>query len=199
MKKLMVFALVAITAASAFAAGGWWNEYIELSVNGGASQQYQLGTGGAGIALDGAVLSSGLFSLTLTDISINYWNDTVDRTGGNLFWQVFDGVEPTPIVGPTGIAWTQTALGGNDYIGEWSGSQSLLGAATYNDSQTYYIQFWANNTGTTDGDHWLNNGGDPENYQAEFTAAAAPIPEPATMSLLGLGALAMVLRRKIRK
>jgi hypothetical protein len=28
---------------------------------------------------------------------------------------------------------------------------------------------------------------------------AAPIPEPATMSLLGLGALAMVLRRKIRK
>jgi hypothetical protein len=29
--------------------------------------------------------------------------------------------------------------------------------------------------------------------------ATAPIPEPATMSLLGLGALAMVLRRKIRK
>lgn len=31
------------------------------------------------------------------------------------------------------------------------------------------------------------------------TQLAAPIPEPATMSLLGLGALAMVLRRKIRK
>ncbi len=29
--------------------------------------------------------------------------------------------------------------------------------------------------------------------------STAPIPEPATMSLLGLGALAMVLRRKIRK
>ncbi len=196
MKKILAFALVAMVAGSAFAAGGWWNEYIELSINGGASTQYQLGTGGTGIALDGAVLSSGLFSLTLTDISINYWNNTQDRTGGNLFWQIFDGVESTPIVGPTGIAWTQTALGGNDYIGKWSGSENLLGSATYNESQTYYIQFWANNDGTTDGTYWLNNGGDPQNYEANFTYA---VPEPATMSLLGLGALAMVLRRKISK
>ena len=195
MKKLLVFAVIAMVAGSAFANGGWWDEYIWLSINGGESEQYQLGTGGAGIALDGADLGS-LYSLTLTDISIKYWNEAQDRTGGNLFWQIFDGVESDPIVGPSGIAWTQTATGGNDYIGEWSGSQSLLGSATYNESQTYYIQFWANNDGTTDRTYWLNNGNDPENYQATFETA---IPEPATMSLLGLGALAMVIRRKLSK
>ena len=49
--------------------------------------------------------------------------------------------------------------------------------------------------GDVGGDSWLNNGG--ANYSANFNVQA--VPEPATMSLLGLGALAMVLRRKIRK
>ena len=107
-------------------------------------------------------------------------------------------MSPTPVTSSS-LAWTQTSLGGNDYIGEWTGSQNILGAASYNDSQTYYGQFWANNEGTTDGTYWLNNNNDPENYQATFTYDAPAVPESATMSLLGLGALAMVLRRKIRK
>lgn len=35
--------------------------------------------------------------------------------------------------------------------------------------------------------------------QLEKLGSFTPVPEPATMSLLGLGALAMVLRRKLRK
>jgi trimeric autotransporter adhesin len=73
-----------------------------------------------------------------------------------------------------------------DFTGT-AGLQSVTGEVT--------LRYYASGNTTTGG--WgFNSGG--------FTvdgalASAAPIPEPATMGLLGLGALAMVLRRKIRK
>lgn len=41
----------------------------------------------------------------------------------------------------------------------------------------------------------------PMTFSGDIQAASSPssVPEPATMSLLGLGALAMVIRRKLRK
>ena len=60
-------------------------------------------------------------------------------------------------------------------------------------SHTVAVWFHANDGATTD--VYDNNSG--PNYVANFQTAA--VPEPATMSLLGLGALAMALRRKIRK
>ena len=53
-----------------------------------------------------------------------------------------------------------------------------------------------------EGFDWTEAGGNPGNggtYTFNGYSTYPAIPEPATMSLLGLGALAMVLRRKLRK
>ncbi|MDR0994078.1 MAG: PEP-CTERM sorting domain-containing protein [Verrucomicrobiota bacterium] len=44
---------------------------------------------------------------------------------------------------------------------------------------------------------WDNNGG--QNYSVTLNPTPSAVPEPAAMTLLGLGALAMVLRRKLRQ
>ena len=54
---------------------------------------------------------------------------------------------------------------------------------------------------SNEGIGWTEAGGNPGNggtYNFNGYATYPAIPEPATTSLLGLGALAMALRRKIR-
>ena len=204
MKKILVFAMAAMLAGSAFAATGWFNDYFDVSVNGGAASTYELGFPSGG-TWDGISLGS-VYSLTLVDIDMSYWrNAGEDRAGGSFWYQIYEDGNPTPVVLAQEIIWTQTGPSGNDYNGTWSGSQNMLGAYSYVEDTTYYVQVWAKNWGTEGpgtlpgGDTFLNNNNDPANYEATFTYNAAPVPEPATMSLLGLGALAMVLRRKMSK
>ena len=195
MKKWLVAAMVAAMGGTAMAATGWYNDYLQISQNGGGDYGYSL-TYPTGGEWDGADLGE-VYSLTLSSMTLWYWSDAQDRDGGALYYQIFDGVSPTPIVGPTEIIWTQSYEGGVNYYGSYTTPINLLSGATLADEQTYYLQFWAKSWGTTEGDSFLNNGGDPQNYEASFSYESTPIPEPATLGLLGLGALALALRRRL--
>ena len=185
MKKLIIFALTALVAVGAMADTGWYNDYLVISPDGGANEWYWIG-GDPGANTEFAGHDFGIVgTLAITQIEMKYWSDTQDRGGGSMFWSVDAGPANE-------IVWTQTYIGGNDYRGDWSGSVDVAnGLAAGSHTLAVWAKSW--DTGAGQGDSWLSNGG--LNYTADFQT----IPEPATMSLLGLGALAMVLRRKIRK
>lgn len=81
----------------------------------------------------------------------------------------------------------------NDFWQNMTGEDVISGSGL-STSGSHTVAVWFS---ATDGVDTLYDNNSSANYVADFSTAA--VPEPATMSLLGLGALAMVLRRKIRK
>ena len=198
MKKLLVFALVAMVAASAMAQAlqGIANSYIYNVEN---DEWYRAsGPENAGWpnlsttvfdAMDFGIVSS----LTLGGQAATWPGGSLDTTV-TMFWEVFEGAV-SQNSGDMNMAWLNNTGGeyGNDST--WENMTGVDVAAGLADG-SYTVAVWFNavQAGTTNV-CWDSNSG--ANYIADFQVQA--IPEPATMSLLGLGALAMVLRRKIRK
>ena len=86
------------------------------------------------------------------------------------------------------------------YAFDFTFSDIGMGAAGDFDFTVDYVKF-SPATLSNEGMGWTEAGGNPGNggtYDFSGYATYTAIPEPATMSLLGAGALAMVLRRKIR-
>ncbi len=87
------------------------------------------------------------------------------------------------------IGTAQSRIGNGTAMFDFSGTSALQNVAA---SETVYLRYYASGQTSTGGWGISSTG---MTVDGDITA----IPEPATMSLLGLGALAMVLRRKIRK
>ncbi len=196
MKKLMVFAVIAMVAASAMAQTleGIANSYIYDVAN---NVWYQ--GSGSGVWATGGAFQSHDFgiieSLTLGGQAAT-WQGGSPNTTATMFWEVFEGAV-SQNSGDMNMAWLNNTGGEFGTDSTWENLTGQNVAAGLASGTEYTVAVWFN--AVQDGTTTVWDSNSSANYVASFETAAAPIPEPATMSLLGLGALAMVLRRKIRK
>ena len=188
MKKLMVFALVAMVAGFASAQAVSWigNSAIYVVEE---DAWYNASATWAASAFDTHDFGI-VASLTLGGNAETWWDDNASHTSTdvNLNYQV-DALAWEAIDLPW-LSYTPNNDKWEDMTGEDVIATTGVGAGTH--SLAVYFS-------ASDGVNMAYDSNSSANYVASFETAAAPIPEPATMSLLGLGALAMVLRRKIRK
>lgn len=162
---------------------------VTLGTSGTAANQFasnNWGEQGNGISLD-VTLAAG-YSIVNTTINVGGLNGS--NTGpGTLQWSLgYTG--GTSYGTDVGTAWTVAYSSGNSVAGEVAVGTIGSGA------NTLFLRSTGGQVGTPSGTPATAGSA---RLLGTMTMGGDVIPEPATMSLLGLGALAMVLRRKMKK
>jgi len=194
MKKVLVFlAIVMIASFVGAQTLTWMGDSYAYSVD---NDEWYRGSGPANGGW--ANLSLTIFddmdfgivsTLNLGGQVMTYWDDNATHPSTTVTMEY--QVDATP-QSNLALGWNSFASN-NDKWEDMTGVDVIAASGVGAGSHTVAIWFQAAEAGQTT--IFDNNGG--ANFVADFQTAA--VPEPATMTLLGLGALAMVLRRKMRK
>jgi hypothetical protein len=200
MKKFAVLAIAAVFAASAYADYGWYGG--SATIGGQSIGDFTQWTPGS------ADQDLGTFTdLTITSLAFNIWDDdkwdSSKDNGADVYFRLWDGGN-TPVGD-----WQKVWAGNGTWIDGADNHNWAISLAdpvdlnsTWNvnlvDGKDYYLNIYVETYGEGGNKNSGPYGNRDNPIQTKFTYQQA-VPEPATMSLLGLGALAMVIRRKLRK
>ena len=189
MKKLLAFAVIAMIAGAAMAQTleGIGVSYIYDVDNDTWYQGSGSGVWATGGQFEGHDFGD-RFSLVLGG-QVQTWQGGSPNTSATMYYSLDGGTTFDSMA----LSWLDN--NGDNGNSRWEnivGEDVLAGAAPGD----YTVDVWFSASQDQGATVWDSDPDDGLNYDASVTK---PIPEPATMGLLGLGALALALRRKMSK
>ena len=199
MKKTLSLTLFLAFAGAASAATGIFGSYVEVYTTTATIYQGEDFSFTA-TAFDGADL--GTFASTDTLIFGQAQIDTLKNNGGNvtgaeLQYRVYPTIAAPSSFATQTLGWqsdaTYTDIGGQliEGVGDqaWGNTGDIDLMALTSGAGDYTVEIFFK-AFTNEGDRFSSNGGN--NFKATFTA----VPEPSSTALLGLGGLALIMRRR---
>ena len=200
MKKLLACLVMFGFVFGASADVGWVNSYVYVWPGADPDVWYDLNGSDQGANFHGADLGAyALAGSLFLNSQLNAWADGDDYYGAtsfSLYYRVYAEGDTPPGWSHSDSA-SISGTGGNNWQAYTPGVNILDGLTAGNylvDVFAYKIHYWDTAGGGSWEERIWRDGVDNQAYTAEFQV----IPEPATLSLLGLGLVALAKFRRRR-